>query len=238
MATGHHPSGQMRYGAVSYLNACPLIEGLEPLTLDTPSGLARRVDAGELDVSLLPVAAAVGLDLARVGSLGIAAEGPVDSVLLFLRCPVAELRSVRLDPASRTSRVLARVLLREVHDVDPRVVDHGDADAELLIGDAALIRWAAGDEQFIDLAAAWTAWTGLPFVFAAWYGDQAAEAELEAAYARGKQRIDAYAQDSDLPLAAPLLASYLRERIRFRIGPRESEGLARFLELSRAHGLL
>ena len=238
MATGHHPSGQMRYGAVSYLNARPLIEGLEPLTLDTPSGLARRVDAGELDVSLLPVAAAVELDLPRVGSLGIAAEGPVDSVLLFLRRPVSELRSVRLDPASRTSRVLARVLLREVYEVDPTPIAEGDADAELLIGDAALTRRAAGDEQFIDLADAWTTWTGLPFVFAAWYGDQAAEAELEAAYARGKQRIDAYAQASDLPLSAPLLASYLRERIRFRIGPRETEGLTRFLELSRAHGLL
>ena len=159
-------------------------------------------------------------------------------MLLFLRRPVKELRSVRLDPASRTSRVLARLLLREVYDVDPTPLDEGEADAELLIGDAALIRWAAGDEQCIDLAEAWTAWTGLPFVFAAWFGDETAERELEAAYARGSGLIDGYVRDSDLALPAPLLANYLRERIRFRIGPRETAGLARFLELSRAHGLL
>ena len=88
----------MRFGAVSYLNALPLIEGLEPITLDTPSGLARRVTAGEIDVSLLPVAAGAPLGLPRVGGLGIAAEGPVDSVLLFLRRPVAELQTIRLDP--------------------------------------------------------------------------------------------------------------------------------------------
>ena len=228
----------MRFGAVSYLNARPLIEGLAPLTLDTPSGLAHRVEAGEIDVSLLPVAAAAALDIPRVGDLGIAAEGRVDSVLLFLRRPVAELRSIRLDPASRTSRVLARILLREVHGVDPDPVNHGEADAELLIGDAALTRWAAGDERCIDLAQAWTEWTGLPFVFAAWFGDPAAAPALAEAYALGRERIDDYAREVALGLPAPLLATYLRESIRFRIGPREEQGLARFLELSRAHGLL
>ena len=226
----------MRYGAVAYLNARPLIEGLEPLVLDTPSALARRVEQGELDVSLLPVAAGEALGLPRVGSLGVAAEGAVDSVLLFLRRPIEECRTLRLDPASRTSRVLAQILFAEIYGRVPELVAD-EADAELLIGDAALERVSAG-ESTLDLAEEWTRWSGLPFVFAAWYGDPAAEPALEEAYRRGRARIDDYAAASDIALPAPDLARYLRDRIRFRIGPREEQGLARFLELSRRRGLL
>jgi len=226
----------MRFGAVSYLNARPLIEGLEPLVLDVPSALARRVEQGELDVSLLPVAAGEALGLPRVGSLGVAAEGPVDSVLFFLRRPLAECTTLRLDPASRTSRLLAQVLFAEVYGSEPKLVA-GKADAELLIGDAALERVARG-EPTVDLAAEWTRWSGLPFVFAAWYGDPAAEPALEEAYRAGSERLEEYAAASDLGVPPEQLADYLRNRIRFRIGPREEQGLARFLELSRTRGLL
>jgi len=226
----------MRFGAVSYLNARPLIEGLEPLVLDAPSALALRVERGELDVSLLPVIAGESLGLERVGSLGIAAEGAVDSVLVFTRCPLGECRTLRLDPASRTSNVLAQLILAEVHEVELELVD-GEADAELLIGDAALQR-ALDGEPSLDLASEWTRWSGLPFVFAAWYGDPASEAALEQAYRRGRDRIEQYAANANLSLPAEALSVYLRERIRFRIGPREEQGLQLFLELSRKHGLL
>jgi predicted solute-binding protein len=220
----------MRFGAVSYLNARPLIEGLAPLALATPARL------GEVDVALLPVAAGEGLKLPRAGSLGIAAEGAVESVLLFLRRPLAAIETVALDPASRTSRVLARLLLEEARGLSPRYVDP-PADAELVIGDAALVR-GARDEPRLDLAEEWTRWTGLPFVFAAWYGDPAAEAALEAAYARGRPAIARYAREAGLGLPAERLERYLRERVRFRIGPREEEGRALFVARGRARGLL
>jgi len=213
----------VRFGAVSYLNAKPLIEGLAPLVLDTPARLADRMEAGELDVALLPVAAGERLGLPRVGSLGIAAEGKVDSVLVFVqREPV---RTIRLDPASRTSRILARLIYRERFDLDPEPVEEG-ADAELIIGDAALER----EGPALDLAEEWTAWTGLPFVFAAWYGDPESAPALAAAYERGREQLANYASGDRL--------EYLRDRIRFEIGPREEEGLARFLELARAHRFL
>jgi predicted solute-binding protein len=213
----------VRFGAVSYLNAKPLIEGLAPLVLDTPAHLADRMARGELDVALLPVAAGESQGLPRVGHLGIAAEGRVDSVLVFLRRePV---RTIELDPASRTSRILARILYRERFDADPEPVDE-DGDAELVIGDAAL----ECEGRAIDLAEEWTDWTGLPFVFAAWYGDPAAAPALAEAYERGRARMANYASGERL--------KYLEERIRFEIGPREEEGLARFLELARAHSLL
>jgi len=214
----------VRFGAVRYLNAKPLIEGLDPLVLDTPARLAERMERGELDVALLPVAAGETQGLARVGRLGIAAEGRVDSVLVFVAHePV---RTIRLDPASRTSRILARILFRERYGIDPRPVEEGEADAELVIGDAALDRGGAA----IDLAAEWTDWTGLPFVFAAWYGDPESAPALASAYERGRTLLARYAEGERL--------RYLKERIRFEIGPREEEGLARFLELARSHSLL
>jgi len=215
----------MRYGAVSYLNAKPLLEGLEPLALETPARLAGRMQRGELDVALLPVAAGEAQALPRVGGLGIAAEGRVDSVLVFVRRnPV---RTIRLDPASRTSRILARLIWRERFGLDPEPIDDPhEADAELVIGDPALDR----EGPSIDLAAEWTEWTGLPFVFAAWYGDPAAAPALARAYARGRARLESYASGERL--------AYLRDRIRYEIGEREEAGLARFLELARAHSLL
>ena len=218
----------MRFGGVSYLNARPLLEGLEPLVIDDPAGLTLRFERGEVDVALLPVAAGEAAGLTRVGSLGIAARGPVESVLLFLSRDVADLRTVELDPASRTSRLLALVVLRRVYGVEPEIVASG-ADAQLVIGDQALVR-ARGDEARLDLADEWTRWTGLPFVFAAWYGDPDAEAELEAAHGRGVARLAAYAHEAaaELDLPEEDLRRYLERHIRFRLGGEELAGLERF----------
>lgn len=226
----------MRFGSVPYLNARPLVEGLSPLVLATPSELARRFARGEVDVALLPVAAGEASGAARVGTLGIAAEGPVESVLLFLRRDLEEVRTVALDPASRTSVALTRLLLEEAKGLSPRYVEP-PADAELVIGDAALVR-GAGDEPRLDLAEEWTRWTGLPFVFAAWYGDAAAAPALEAAYDRGRPAVPRYAREAGLGLPPERLERYLRERIRFRIGPREEAGLGLFVARGRARGLL
>lgn len=226
----------MRYGAVAYLNARPLVEGLAPLHLATPADLVRDFERGELDAALLPVAAGEAAGLTRIGSLGVAADGPVASVLLFLRREPASIDTLALDPASRTSRVLAQVLLRDRFGLAPRLCDP-PADAELVIGDAALVR-SQGDESHLDLAAEWRDATGLPFVFAAWYGDPAAEPALEEAYARGAERLWDYAREAALGLDAERLERYLRTNLRYRIGPREEAGLVRFLERGRALGLL
>ncbi len=227
----------MRFGGVSYLNARPLLDGLEPLVVDDPTGLTLRFERGEVDVALLPVAAGEAAGLPRVGSLGIAAHGPVKSVLLFLSRDVADVRTVELDPASRTSRLLTLLLLRRVYGVEPEIVSSG-GDAQLVIGDRALVR-ARGDEARLDLADEWTRWTGLPFVFAAWYGDPDAEAELEAAHGRGAVRLAEYAREAaaELDLPEEDLRRYLEQNIRFRLGGEELAGLERFkAEALRAPG--
>ncbi len=90
--------------------------------------------------------------------------------------PIHTLTQLWLDPHSRTSNGLARILFRfhwqqavSVHQaVDDRYHTDIHADAGgVIIGDRAI----ALRHQFAyvyDLAAAWKDWTGLPFAFAVW----------------------------------------------------------------------
>ena len=188
----------MRLGAVSYLNARPLVHALSPspsftLRFDLPSRCAELLHAGEIDVGLIP-----SIEYARppsgageyaiVPDLAIASEGPVSSVAIFTTRPMAEVRSIALDTSSRTSVALVQVLCARVFRIAPALEHRGPdigemlsrADAALLIGDTALLQEAGevavGADQApahvekIDLGHVWTEATGLPFVYACWVG--------------------------------------------------------------------
>src|SRR5262245_62540185 len=111
----------VRIGAVSYLNTRPLVFGLEQgigggriaLSYDVPSVLASRMAAGELDVALLPAIELARIpDLAIFPGLAIGSLGACRSVLLVSPLPLDEIRSIALDPESRTSNALVQVLCR------------------------------------------------------------------------------------------------------------------------------
>src|SRR5438105_9924425 len=173
----------VRIGAVNYLNSKPLIYELPllapeaELTLDVPSRLADRLGEGSLDVALIPV-----IEYFRAGSysilpnIAIASRGPVLSVTLFSRVPWQEIRCVALDEGSRTSAVLAQILLRKRYGVRPEIqslamdqsADEVNADAVLLIGDRAMRACLPGFAHAFDLGQEWHDWTGLPFVYAVW----------------------------------------------------------------------
>ena len=105
----------LRIGSVSFVNARPLTYGLEDLVCEVPSRLTERFLAGDLDVALLPTVEALRLrDCPVLPGMGISSPGPVDSVLLFARRPLTAARTVLLDPSSRTSSALARILFAEV----------------------------------------------------------------------------------------------------------------------------
>jgi cyclic dehypoxanthinyl futalosine synthase len=254
--------GRLRIAAVGYLNARPLIEGLdrEPasgravLECASPAEVARRVAEDEADVALMPVAAAASIgDLRLVRGCAIGARGAVRSVVIAGERPIESLDELAVDLSSRTSVVLARLLLRARTGREPRLVGCSPREAiasvsggrgALVIGDAAL-DIEGRFPHVLDLGRAWLEHTGLPFVFAAWCGRAGAvsaeqERMLLAAKAEGLARRDAiadeYAARSGLP--GPSLRAYLHDAIRYDLGDDERRGLERFHDDAARAGLL
>ena len=241
----------MRVGVVGFANTLPLAHGLEAflpgatVVRTTPAAIADGLHSGSLDVGLVPVAAlAAHPGWTVVPGLGIASEGPVRSVLLLSRVAPERITRLVLDPASRTSNQLAQLWLKHRVGVEPQVLPGPPVaidrllagDATVAIGDDALF-FPGRAERAIDLGGAWAEWTGLPFVFAVWAGPGPLAPELavafEACYRENAKRIDALAEGEARgdPVRKGILISYLRDSIRYRLGLRETQGLARYLAL-------
>jgi chorismate dehydratase len=246
----------LRLGVVSYLNAMPLVHGLEgdplfTLVRDVPARIADRLHAGEVDLGMIPsVEYAMG-DYAIVPGVAIGSRGAVRSVNLFHRRPLAGVLKVALDVSSRTSVALARILLRERLGHDPEYVAMGPpvermldaADAALVIGDPAL--YFRGDAERLDLGEEWTVRTGLPFVFAFWAGpagvvDDAGIARLQQALRAGRRALsDIAAQYNGLGAGRGAESeAYLRRNIVFDLGEAEQAGLREFYRRAHALGLI
>lgn len=232
-----------RIGSVPYLNAAPLVHGLEPAPVRlVPARLAAELNAGRLDAALVPLAEYL-LHAERyvlVDGAAVAARGPVHSVILIPRPGLGldDLRTVALDPDSRTSVLLTRVLLEIAH---PRpvayVADNAPADARLLIGDPAMaFRRAHPDHPILDLGQLWHAWTGLPFVFAAWVVRREAATPALAAHLRAAQAAGLAARPEIAADAEEL--RYLTESIRYDLGDDEKAGILRFAGYLQDLGLL
>ena len=241
----------IRIGAVTYLNARPLVYGLErtdrfAIRYDLPSECARLLHARETDVGLIP-----SIEYLRgpepyviVPGPAVTSRGPVASVAIYTRREMKDVRTIAMDTSSRTSVALATVMLRRRFEIAPEHVHMGpdldamlaQADAALIIGDVALFldHEAAGARK-IDLGEEWTAMTGLPFVYACWSGWPGAVgvadvAALQRARDEGVAQSDAVAAayyPDDTPRQA-IARRYLRDNIRYSLGPDEIEGLTTF----------
>ena len=112
---------RFRIAAVSFLNTIPLIEDLRDrpaneilLHCDLPSRLPALVASGRFDAGLIPVVEVLrGQAAGVVPGPGIACRGAVDSVKLFHRGPLRDLRWIGLDRGSRSSVALLKCLLQE-----------------------------------------------------------------------------------------------------------------------------
>ena len=253
---------KIRAGAVSYLNTRPLVFGIDQgmgadrldLSYDVPSVLASRMAAGELDLALLPVVELAHIPgLVIVPGLAIGSLGDCRSVLLVANKPLTEVRSVALDPESKTSNALARVLFAEAWGAAPSfaagprdlALALAEHDAAVRIGDKALFEPLPAGATAYDLGGAWTARTSLPFVFAVWAArpgivDREVYETLHASRRAGSAAIPAIAADytwngRQHPEAA---LSYLRDAMRYRLGDPEVAAIRRFLAAAAAAGLI
>jgi chorismate dehydratase len=182
-------------------------------------------------------------DYVLLPSLCVGSDGADNSVHLVSEAPLDDVRSVAATSASASSVVLVRTLLPGV-EIRP---EDAAADARLLIGDEALHSAFHDPTPHHDLGELWQARTGLPMVFAVW----AARRELDPdALTRIDRALAATVEDarvhaSEVARAASaqyayppgFLARYF-ERLRYRFGRREREGLARFYQLAHETGAL
>jgi chorismate dehydratase len=187
---------------VRYLNAAPLAWGIlegqlseyfEPV-LSTPAECADQLAAGTVDIGLIP-----SIEYQRIKGSKIipgpviACRHRVRSVLLISNKPLWEVRTVAVDNGSRSSAVLARILLDEFNHVRPEFRTSepnlesmlAQSDAAVIIGDNALKFMEANEQPnaekqkallklspeplfVFDMVERWKVLTGLPFVFAFW----------------------------------------------------------------------
>lgn len=256
-------------GHIQFLNCLPIYWGLVrsgalldvELTKDTPDRLNDALVRGDLDIG--PISLVEYLrhadELVLLPDLAVGSDGPVLSVNLVAQRPLAEVERVALGSTSRTSVLLARMWLDEVHGVQPSYFTCPpeltamllEADAAVLIGDAALRATYEAPGlglSVYDLGAVWREWTGLPMVFAVWAArrDYAAAypglvKDVHAAFVRGRDdalaHVDEVAEQAARwePFDPPTLARYFRT-LDFSLGPRQVDGLVEFARRVAATG--
>jgi chorismate dehydratase len=237
-----------KVGAVSYLNTKPLLYGIlrSPevmgrleLTIDYPSIIAQDLVTGDSDMGLVPVAIIPRLPEHHInGGYCIGAEGEVASVCLFSEVPLEDVQTILLDYQSRTSVALLKVLLRFYWKRTPAFINtHEDyraritgTTAGLVIGDRALEQRKTSPYIY-DLASAWRAFTGLPFVFAAWISnrpiDEAFIRVFDEACGVGLAQLDHVLAENPYPVYD--LRTYYTQNISYDLTAKKREGLALFL---------
>jgi predicted solute-binding protein len=246
----------LRIGSVPYLNARPLIYGMEGVALVPPSRLAEQMHRGEIDLGLVPIAEVLAhnqYDI--VDGIAIASLGHVASVYLAHRVPLQRIRRVAVDTASRTSAWLVRVILKHGYHLEPEFYPMpagatlDDHEAMMLIGDDAILyALRNGSPPVLDLGAAWLDLTGLPFVYAVWAlqtglrgnllaPDKSIAQLLREVKANGLANLENVVQDSHEGTAA-FRREYLTRNVRFDLGQLEKKAISRFQKYLHEMGLI
>ncbi|RWY54326.1 menaquinone biosynthetic enzyme MqnA/MqnD family protein [Mucilaginibacter gilvus] len=244
---------KIRISAVSYTNTKPFLYGLQhsdiindiDLSLDIPSDCAQKLIDDEADIGLIPVAATLSLPQWEiVSAYCIGAFGAVNSVFIFSNCAIEDVKTIQLDPQSRTSNNLARVLLKNFWQVQPELVkDAPDyaistnpTTAFVQIGDRTFGR--KDDYPFsYDLSAEWLKFTGLPFVFAAWIANKPIPADFITAFNNALRLGLAHRKEllNELPKRADFdLEDYLMHKLDFDLTEDKKKALYLFLDYIKA----
>ena len=239
----------IRLGRISYVNMAPVFYRLDHEVAEVtgvPTELNALLVGGEIDLApISSIAWARDAERLRIlPRLCVSSEGAVDSIQLVSRVPIEQVRRVAVTPESATSVVLTKVLIPEADHVPLGE----EADAKLLIGDAALKSAFEDPTPHYDLGRLWLERTGLPMVFAVW----AARRDFAVAHpGLVKDVHEAFLRSRDLclaelddvaaaaarwePFSASTLATYFRA-LDFSLGERQVAGLREFARRAAASG--
>jgi chorismate dehydratase len=231
-------------GSVSYLNALPLLQGLEEATgsriyFDSPAQLHDQVLSGNIEVALLPVITYLeNPQLKLIPGTGIVSHGEVKSVKVFYERPGINLTNsqiIYLDPESKTSQRLLKLILFKKYGRDLNKIIFTDrkdeADSILQIGDKALQHCHFLNST--DLGTEWQEWIGLPFVYACWMtrGEVTQEllTQLHNAKMQGRELLEKIALRQQIVSPEEAL-EYLTQNIQYDIEGPEWVGLKAFFD--------
>jgi chorismate dehydratase len=264
---GLHTSNRLRVAAIDFLNPAPLMWDFEHPPRNT--ALAQRYDihytqpalcaddllAGRADLGLIPIASLTP-SLAIVPGCTIASLDRVRSIQLIVKQnsthtagdPLAQVRTIAADTASRSSLAYAQILFRKFVGTSPEFLPAAAdpiamltlADAALLIGDPALlalesreqIEAAAGPCLWLDMAHEWQYRTNLPWVAAVWavrteslasssIGPSELIDDLQQSRDHGLAHIDALVEEWTPRIAIPptTIRNYLTRNIHYTLSP-------------------
>ena len=244
---------KIRISAVSYTNTKPFIYGIQhtpvidqiDLSLDMPSDCAQKLIDDKVDIGLIPVAAALNLpEWHIVSDYCIGANGAVNSVFIFSNCDIKDVKTVQLDPESRSSNNLGRVLLKNFWKLEPQLVVNAPDYSQSQDAHTAFVQ--IGDRTFgkkqkfkyvYDLAEEWKNMTGLPFVFAAWIANKPIPEEFTEEFNKGLK----FGLDHRLELLKELpkrddfdLEDYLMHKLDFNLTEDKKKALFLFLDYIKA----
>lgn len=239
---------KIRLGIINYLNVKPLLYGIQqsPVINDIeivetfPARLAQMLVADEVDAGIVPVAIIPHLKEHHIiTDYCIGCDGPVATVCLFSEVPINRVQKVLLDYQSRTSVMLARILLKQYWNIEPEFEDAKGEEyrhritgttAGLVIGDRAFEQ-RRQSTYIYDLGEAWKDYTGLGFVFAAWIANK----ELPEAFVNAFNNANALGIDhiqkvvTDTPFNLFDLNLYYKYNINYILDERKKAGLEEFL---------
>jgi chorismate dehydratase len=176
---------KLRISVVQYLNTAPLIRGFThgpqravaeknyDFSFTVPSQCAEALRTGAADVAIIPAIeyqriVSQGIPLTILPNLAIASKERVRSLLLISKVPIRQARRIALDPSSRSTQALVKILAARHWQIAPQFFEPSppsprnqngersetnlaamlaNADAALIIGDAALQIAIAAEAQ-------------------------------------------------------------------------------------------
>jgi chorismate dehydratase len=241
--------GMINLCAVSYLNTKPFLKGLldefseGEMKIETaiPSVCAEIFKSGEADIALVPVGALSEFETFHIlPEYCIGAQGRVDSVFLCSESPIESIHTLVPDTHSRTSNLLAQILLRRhfKHEVEVSASEDGSwqrpelGKGYVIIGDKA-VPAARSFTHVYDLAYEWQAFTGLPFVFAVWVHrnlNTMTQTRILKAFSKGIQHLDEVAKTwaPVFGLTTEAALYYYQNAISFQLDMDKIKALERF----------
>lgn len=250
----------MKLGCLPYLNVKPLVHTLEhgdlprgwELVYGPPARLAEMLATRE--IAAAPVssfACFANPDFEICPGICIAADGPVQSVLMLSKKEPHRLDTVALDTGSLSGANMLKIILKEAYGLEPyylrlppdpvsKMLEQ--CDAAMVIGNPAM-QCSKEGLHVLDVAEEWKRLTGLPAVFAVWAGTQMTPElvqTLHQAKRDGLARIPEIARVESVRLGLPLdvCRRYLSEIMIYDLGDREERGLKAFKDRAAAHGLI